>query len=1166
MHHSEDSRNASHQHNPSTPMETRRVFSGKVTKILDTFGFIDGDVFFQPSVVRGGQAKVGDSVYVECQYSEHLPFKWNASRVQIMPPQESSSSTGNKQPPAVSSSYVPQTAVGMTPSMSHGSSTGPITSREDPRQSSGNNYWQSGSTGSGSAATPAFAGASRNPLFVSEYTQQPQENTNTGPPGHHFSSNIQAQSGPPQAFSDKNNFQNAPIGNGNSVTFTTTPGSAFLTSPMQQQFDPFVSMGPGGGQFAGGPPRHSGPQHSGPPPSAPRENRPSRWEPREARSSGPIHRDSDDRRRHDRRDIRIDRDRKDGKDEFGRDRPPPEPRNARFNERLREKSLSPGSNTGSVSSRYDSKGDNLPKYRLLPNYLSAIDLRSRYGSKIHIPSDFETLLINSDFEMDLNSIPKPLRYKIHDVKKKKDSGKKTSDRDKDKDKDKDKEKDKDKDKEKDKDKDKEREKKVVEEEKKSSDQPSTDETVPEKLDDKSEALKEPEEEKTDEKDKMAESKPVDETSDTSCKVAGKDETQVKETTASTNSKVKSEVDDVNTVKYTGPKHGVKVILLSLPEMNSIIEKVFGYDFERQSSSGHYYPLNKLISFLAFRNQNDGYSLIGGKFNAQLDGLVGDEPNLIATAIRCVKEQTGIDLTRCSKWMSVASFLYNKDDALHDRPHTEYSTIFMPDIWSLLDDSLLPPPPPPTAPTVTSSSSEDVKVPKEEPTSPSVALENECTPSIDTSQDESKVESEQQVPASTPMDICSEHSLELEKLDELKVVELKSKLDELGVKYARTLKKAELLSLLREQLTEQIKVENESSFQIETSHESQVISSPSNCASVPETVKRKIEPDTESQITSTDEPPSKKPTTQTESVQVESIETTQVKESCEQINPQQDTSETNVNKDVMKEKIIDVTGDFSFTLLTLHQALVHHKHDHFELSICAELLRESLIRSFSFFIVSSLNENSCNLNTSVTESPSIDRRKIRAPNYCQLVFSYFDERHTGSLSSDDLLSLVIHSGYKISKKSWLALTNNCDKIQYKNFNLPINIIKPVDITSPLNNSSKMSSSSVSCENLSSSVIIKDGIVYNCENLIRQADSFAKAQIQLQELTQKLDEREKQLNNFETRQKKMTSAIEKQNDEICALKRERETLKSKLDEHKKAWNTLRESFEQQHTLLM
>lgn len=37
-------------------------------------------------VVNGPPVKVGDKVYVECQYSEELPFKWNATSVHLAQP------------------------------------------------------------------------------------------------------------------------------------------------------------------------------------------------------------------------------------------------------------------------------------------------------------------------------------------------------------------------------------------------------------------------------------------------------------------------------------------------------------------------------------------------------------------------------------------------------------------------------------------------------------------------------------------------------------------------------------------------------------------------------------------------------------------------------------------------------------------------------------------------------------------------------------------------------------------------------------------------------------------------------------------------------------------------------------------------------------------------
>lgn len=35
-------------------------------------------------MVKNGSVQVGDKVYVECQYSEQLPFKWNATKVALV--------------------------------------------------------------------------------------------------------------------------------------------------------------------------------------------------------------------------------------------------------------------------------------------------------------------------------------------------------------------------------------------------------------------------------------------------------------------------------------------------------------------------------------------------------------------------------------------------------------------------------------------------------------------------------------------------------------------------------------------------------------------------------------------------------------------------------------------------------------------------------------------------------------------------------------------------------------------------------------------------------------------------------------------------------------------------------------------------------------------------
>ena len=45
------------------------------------------------SCIRGTQPKVGERVLVEAQYNASMPFKWNATRIQLLPNQSSSSSS-----------------------------------------------------------------------------------------------------------------------------------------------------------------------------------------------------------------------------------------------------------------------------------------------------------------------------------------------------------------------------------------------------------------------------------------------------------------------------------------------------------------------------------------------------------------------------------------------------------------------------------------------------------------------------------------------------------------------------------------------------------------------------------------------------------------------------------------------------------------------------------------------------------------------------------------------------------------------------------------------------------------------------------------------------------------------------------------------------------------
>ncbi|XGW25961.1 hypothetical protein V3C99_006960, partial [Haemonchus contortus] len=64
--------------------KNQRTFVGVVTKMHDNYGFVDDDVFFQHSVIRGTLPRVGEKVMVEASYNPQMPFKWNAYRIQLL--------------------------------------------------------------------------------------------------------------------------------------------------------------------------------------------------------------------------------------------------------------------------------------------------------------------------------------------------------------------------------------------------------------------------------------------------------------------------------------------------------------------------------------------------------------------------------------------------------------------------------------------------------------------------------------------------------------------------------------------------------------------------------------------------------------------------------------------------------------------------------------------------------------------------------------------------------------------------------------------------------------------------------------------------------------------------------------------------------------------------
>lgn len=376
-------------------------------------------------------------MYVDCQYSEHLPFKWNATRVQLL---------DHKGESGFHSSYVPQTA--------NLTSRGPVDPRSqgvvqadhrisDPRMAGNNNNHQNASRdpnrphpqdprgGFGPSVgghhdprsqqqqPPVNSYYSRGPpeqnpneqaVFVSEYN--PQDLLKLAAINANISG-LQGQlSNPPPAFQQQpppaiastyghslETTVNKGYGNSNNnpITYTSTPGSAFVTTQIQPYTPEVVQPKPPVVSNRGG-------FSAGPPGVQPGFKGASRWEPRDSRNERqkdemPPRRDQNDRNHRQNDDKRDDRrqrdDRRDnyrrndapavgGRDQFGRDLPPRDSARDRVRDRVPERdrerdrdadrTRSTESPTGSTTSSIHNREPIRPRERITRSHFNPDNL------------------------------------------------------------------------------------------------------------------------------------------------------------------------------------------------------------------------------------------------------------------------------------------------------------------------------------------------------------------------------------------------------------------------------------------------------------------------------------------------------------------------------------------------------------------------------------------------------------------------------------------------------------------------------------------------------------------------------------------------------------------------------------------------------------------------
>lgn len=1138
------------------PGSNHRSLTGLVTKLVGdgaTYGFINDEIFFPQTNVSGGPAAVGDQVFAECEFSAHLPIKWNATSVKIL------NKAGQLQPNNPRHDIQQQQQFNQSAPVA-------VTYQQhrqqrQQRQMSGSNQQDSAvkqQPQQGSDLTTRLLDhtTGTGDFFGKGFSQPPQQQ-------QQLESNIQP-------------FQEQPMGPPN-FTYTSQLGSAFV----QNQFvAPFLNQPPPTmlpqqqqqQQQPQQPPQHLLPtnqMHS-------QNNNQHRQNQHNKALGGRFNNNHDkndrqnNRRNQNRNNDKFDRsgsgDRehshRSAKTGEGRDRsagrnnkrddipvrPSPPPHSSA------RSSTSISSDRGTKGSRRHYDVQNIPKVQIMTN-MNAYNMKQRCPSSVHVPSDLKDIVLNRHFRLDVRNTPKPLKFTIEESKKEAPEVKPADE----------------------------------------SMESAGEETV--KVESKQETVT-----SQTGSDATEQEEPKEEHGAlTEVKVEDKSEPKVSEQPTPPSSKSDLKLNH---------KYGVKVILISLPDLEDIYKSVFGPNLDSfNSESKSHSKLDEVVSMLCNKGANNGHSLIGSKFDPILDGFIEGQtneferherqPDLIATCKRAVLEQTNLDLGSCRSWTLLSTFIYNhKADYFSPKASIEYSFIYLPHIWTILGDSLdqnilnresLQ--------TNEPSTGNNEQVSKEAEVEPEIhgsTGEQQQPGEISTNElnnsEPSAISSEPEVPIST-----AEHAADL------KVVDLKAELDKRGVKYKNGAKKAELVLLYQQCLqadqpkdassNEESRVANDEEqeqapklndpVELEEGEVAAEADSPPECDAelAPEsTAKRKTsETDVEG------EPSNKK-------ICSEEADTSTA--------PAATNKERKVEliKESFRVKARDEQQQLS--LVSLNEATQASRYDQFELSVASIILKESLTQHLSEYILTALVEDhrqktasgstastGCTSNSSSQEASSdnnnnnsaksafknptssstvtdqkVNLKELPVDRYINLAFSYFDSTHMGYVYFEDLNKLFNNTGLTISKRALVSLVGDTEKFNYRTLPDLSRKLKPTYVYEFPEQFRKLPGLPSATPDLgdpnptvTGKTIEYKGVSYDVEQLIQQVRDAETMRVSLVDrfnyAIENSDKQAEEIHVLEVSQKSLAKAIKAQNDELCDLKRERDSIKKKYDNVRK-----------------
>ncbi|XP_058645295.1 cell division cycle and apoptosis regulator protein 1 isoform X4 [Onychostoma macrolepis] len=128
---------------------------------------------------------------------------------------------------------------------------------------------------------------------------------------------------------------------------------------------------------------------------------------------------------------------------------------------------------------------------------------------------------------------------------------------------------------------------------------------------------------------------------------------------------------------TDEAFSVRVLLFSMPCLEDLYSQCCNLSKDGQMQKEAVHPTT-LLKFVMVDSGGE-LRLPGGHWSPKADGAnpVKDSSTLVNTALRCIKEQTALDLSACTQWHKMAELRYLSGDKM------ETVVVLLPDVWNLV---------------------------------------------------------------------------------------------------------------------------------------------------------------------------------------------------------------------------------------------------------------------------------------------------------------------------------------------------------------------------------------------------------------------------------------------------------------------------------------------------